>query len=78
MLAILRETARLEIREELAREREAQTRLLQEAQKKLAEIGQTAAPDSGAQASVGDRRSELTQAIAEVDGLLGRVDDLKA
>lgn len=50
----------------------------QDAQLKLAEIGQVAAPDAGAMSQVGDRRAELTTAIAEVDTLLGRVDDLKA
>jgi chromosome segregation protein len=49
----------------------------QEAQARLQEIGGSADPDVGAQAQVGDRRAELTEAVAAVDALLHRVDELK-
>ena len=49
-----------------------------EAQTKLNDLGPAAAMDSGAQASVGDRRADLGQAVQHVDGLLHRVDELKS
>ncbi len=49
-----------------------------EAQTKLDDLGPAASSEVGPQASVGDRRSELTVAIQMVDGLLHRVDELKA